>query len=124
MGTYLPEGACKEEIQAALDAKKALDKAYLDFLGAQANVEAGMWGSGAGVLVIMGCVGASVTGIGAVICFGAGGATAVSGALWTASSVPGLKSTRDALEDAIENAEKAIDSACKCINSHAVCVPD
>ena len=106
MGTYLPPGVCDAEVKAANDAKEAMDEAYENFLAAKANVEAGMWGSGAGVLTIIGCAFA-VTGIGAVICVGGGGAAVVSGGLWTASGVPALKDAREDLKNAIEKAEEA-----------------
>ena len=124
MGTYIPPGACKAELQAAKDAVKDAKKTYRDFVAAKANVEAGMFGSGAGVLAIIGCGIGGVTGVGLVICLAGGGATVVSGGLWTAGGVPGLADAKDALLDAMDKADAAVDALCDCINSNTTSVPD
>jgi hypothetical protein len=125
MGTAIsPPGACDEKVAAALAAKKQLDVAYKNFVAAKANVDAGAWGSGAGVLTLLGCAIASTTGIGAVVCVVVGGTTVVSGGLWTASGIPALQSAREAVDEAYDATKAAIKLACKCIAEHSVSTPD
>ncbi len=124
MGVYIEPGACKNEIQTAKDAVKEMKKAYKDYLGAKANIEAGAWGAGGGVAGILLCGALSLTGAGALICLVGGGVSIISGSLWSASGIPGLEDAVDDLNDAIDKAETAVDALCECINSHAVSIPD
>jgi hypothetical protein len=123
MGTELIRGACVSEIGAAQKAVKDLQRSYRNYVAAKANVDAGAWGAGAGVITILGCAFA-VTGVGAVVCVAGGGAAVISGGLWSASGIPSLEDAADAVSDALKKAEKAVHKACKCIEQNSVSTPD
>jgi hypothetical protein len=123
MGDYLPPHSCDSELKGLLDAKRDLDRAWRAYESAESNLEAGEWGTAAGILTIFGCAFAA-TGIGAVICVAGGGAATIGGAYWTASAGEGLLNPMDDLNDAISEAEKAIAAACKCYDSHVLSEPD
>jgi hypothetical protein len=123
MGNYLPPGSCDAEIKGLKDSKSELEKAWRNYQSAVHNMQAGGVAAGAGGIGAIGCILAG-TGIGAIVCMAAAGATMISGELWTESAGESLINAGDDLDNAINKADDAIKTACKCYDSHMLSVPD